>query len=223
MGGQTGAVLDRIDSTKGFLGSVLFVSMKPFGRHVAQFLQAVEHTAVEHLGAVDPVESFNVGVLRGLAGLDVLQGDSLALLPLGQRSGDELRAVQVNRWQRAEQLHQLVQGPDDECSSQAGVKLNAQPFAVEIIEDVELPEPPPRLQRIGHLVAAQELVGLAGGVQVLFDVHRRPLLAPLGQVQQQLAVHAQEHCIVPKLGMVAGTFEQQPEAVERAQCHVGPG
>lgn len=75
------------------MGSVVVVAVQPIGRHVAHFLQVVEHVAVEHLGAVGFVESFDIGVLRGLARLDVLQGDALVLSPLGQGVGDELGAV----------------------------------------------------------------------------------------------------------------------------------
>jgi hypothetical protein len=118
------------------MGSVVVVAVQPVGRHVTHFLQAVEHVAVEHLGAVGLVESFDIGVLRGLAGLDVLQGDSLALSPLGQGVGDELRAVvQANRQRRAAHLHQLVERPNDARSRQAGVDLNAQALAVEFVDD----------------------------------------------------------------------------------------
>lgn len=53
------------------MGSMVVVSVQPVGRHVTHFLQAVEHVAVEHFGAVGLVESFDIGVLRRLAGLDV--------------------------------------------------------------------------------------------------------------------------------------------------------
>lgn len=94
--------------------------------------------AVEYLGAVGLVEPLNIGVLCGFAGLDVLQGNTLALRPLSQCMGDPLRSVvQSNRQRRAAHLHQLVQCPYDASSRQAGVDLNAQAFAVEFIDDIE--------------------------------------------------------------------------------------
>lgn len=39
------------------------------------------------------VESFDVGVLRGLAWLDVMEGDTLGLCPFGQCVGNELGAI----------------------------------------------------------------------------------------------------------------------------------
>lgn len=67
----------------------------------------------------------------------MLQGDAFALRPLGQGVGDELRAVvQANRQWRATHFHQFVQGPDDANSRQAGVDLNAQALAAELVDDV---------------------------------------------------------------------------------------
>ncbi len=51
------------------MGSMVVVAVQPVGRHVTHFLQAVEDVAVEHLGSIGLVESFDIGVLRGLAGL----------------------------------------------------------------------------------------------------------------------------------------------------------
>jgi len=87
------------------MGSMVVVAVQPVGRHVTHFLQAVEDVAVEHLGSIGLVESFDIGVLRGLAGLDVIEGDTLALSPLGQSSGDEFGAVvQANRQRRTAYL-----------------------------------------------------------------------------------------------------------------------
>lgn len=52
-----------------------------------------EHEAIQHFCAEGVVEAFDVGVLGGLAGLDVNQGDAVLLCPLPERGADELRAV----------------------------------------------------------------------------------------------------------------------------------
>lgn len=75
------------------MGTMVVEALQPIGRPVTHFLQALDEVAVEHIGAVGFVESFEVAVLRGLAGLGVLQGNAHALSPLGQRVGDELWAV----------------------------------------------------------------------------------------------------------------------------------
>jgi len=126
------------------MGSVVVVAVQPVGRHVTHFLQVVKYVAVEDFGAVDLFEALDIGVLRGFARLDVLQGDALALSPLGQRVGDELRAVvQANLQRRTSHLHQFVERPDDARSRQAGVDLDAQALAVELVDDVEGSEPAP--------------------------------------------------------------------------------
>ena len=72
---------------------VVVVSVQPVGRHVPHFLEGVEHVAVQYLGAVGLVEAFDIGVLGGLAWLDVIEGDALGLRPFGQGVGDELGAI----------------------------------------------------------------------------------------------------------------------------------
>jgi hypothetical protein len=46
-----------------------------------------------HLSSVGPVESFDLGVLSGLSGLNVIEVDDLGLRPLVQGIGVHLRAV----------------------------------------------------------------------------------------------------------------------------------
>lgn len=79
---QFDTVLDRWDVAEGFMGAMVVVSVQPVGRHVTHLLQAIEYAAVEHLGTVGLVESFDIGVLRGLSGLDVIESNALALRPL---------------------------------------------------------------------------------------------------------------------------------------------
>jgi len=52
------------------MGSMVVVSVQPVGRHFTHLLQAVEDVAIEHLGTVGLVESFDIGVLRRLSELD---------------------------------------------------------------------------------------------------------------------------------------------------------
>jgi hypothetical protein len=47
---------------------------------------------VQHFFAIRPVEAFDVGVLLGLAGLDVPQGHVVLRTPASQGDGRELRA-----------------------------------------------------------------------------------------------------------------------------------
>lgn len=52
------------------MGAVVVVAVQPISCHVAHFLQRLEHVAVQHLGAVGLVESFDIGVLSRFARLD---------------------------------------------------------------------------------------------------------------------------------------------------------
>lgn len=67
--------------------------MTPVLGHAPNLLERGEHEAIQHLCAEGSVEAFDVGVLGGIAGLDVDQGDAVLLCPLPERGADELRAV----------------------------------------------------------------------------------------------------------------------------------
>ncbi|KEZ97958.1 hypothetical protein A11M_0108195 [Xanthomonas vasicola pv. vasculorum NCPPB 895] len=73
--------------------SLVVVSMTPVLGHAPNLLERGEHEAIQHFCAEGAVEAFDVGVLGGLAGLDVDQGDAVLLCPLPERGADELRAV----------------------------------------------------------------------------------------------------------------------------------
>lgn len=76
------------------MGPLIVVAMQPVcRRHVPDFLQGVKDIAVQHFGAIRPVESLVIGVLCWLARLNVIEGNALGLGPLGQRMGNEFRAV----------------------------------------------------------------------------------------------------------------------------------
>lgn len=66
------------------MGSVMVVAVQPVSGHVPDLLQAVEDVAVQHLGAVGPVESFHIGILGRLSWLDVVQGNALGLGPYNE-------------------------------------------------------------------------------------------------------------------------------------------
>ena len=67
------------------MGSCLVVVEHPPVRCLANVVQACEQVLVQDLLAEGPVEAFDVGVLVGLAGLDVADGDTVGLGPGGER------------------------------------------------------------------------------------------------------------------------------------------
>ena len=72
---------------------LLVVRPQPLGRHLPHLIEIVEEVGVEDLAAVRPVESFDVGVLVRLAGLDVTDLDLVFLAPVDEKLAQELRAI----------------------------------------------------------------------------------------------------------------------------------
>ena len=54
----------------------MVIPVEPVLSHLPDLLQGLEHVAVQHLGAVGLVESLDIGVLRGVSWLDVIDADS---------------------------------------------------------------------------------------------------------------------------------------------------
>ena len=64
--------------------SVFVVLGQPVIGDGLDLFDGVEQVSVEHLGSECPVEAFDVGVLIGLAGLDVVQRYALSLSPFDE-------------------------------------------------------------------------------------------------------------------------------------------
>lgn len=81
---------------------------------------------------------FDVGVLLGLAGLDVLDRNAPFLGPYQQFATDVFRAVVGPYGSRlAAPFDDAVEAPDDAFGRQREVDLDPQPLAVEVIEQVQ--------------------------------------------------------------------------------------
>jgi hypothetical protein len=106
------------------------------------------------------VVSLDVSVLLGLAGLDVLDENPLFLSPFHQLFIDVFRAV-VDPYCAgfAAPLVDTVQTADDPFGWQGKVDLDAQPFAVEIIQNVQQPERPAIAETVCHDVHGPSDVG----------------------------------------------------------------
>ncbi len=139
----------------------------------------------------------------------------------GQSSGDEFRAVvQANRQRCSTHLDQLVEGPYDPRRRQAGVDIGAQALAVELVDHVKGPKTSPGPQSVGHEVPAPPSVRLPRRFQRLFDARWLALLVTTRQVQPQLAIHAPQQRLDPRLALMTGTNVQQSESMARIQGHV---
>jgi hypothetical protein len=75
------------------MGTLLVVLEHPPVRRLAYVVEAGEQVLVQDLLAEGPVEAFDVGVLVGLAGLDLADGHAVELGPLHEGLAQELRAI----------------------------------------------------------------------------------------------------------------------------------
>ncbi len=159
--------------------TIVVIAVQPVCNHVPDLLQGIKDIAVQYLSTVRSVESFHIGVLCWFSRLDVIEGNASGLGPIGQRVGDEFRpVVQAYRQRHTTYLNQLVQGPDDPRSGQAGVNLNAQCFPVEFVDDIEGAELAPLPQCIRHEVTTPALIGLIARFKGFPDTCRQAILAP---------------------------------------------
>ena len=60
----------------------MVVAVSPVLGHAAHFVERGEDITIQHLGSEGAVEAFDVGVLSGLARLDVNQLNTVLLCPL---------------------------------------------------------------------------------------------------------------------------------------------
>lgn len=86
-------VLDQLNPAQILIGSVVVVAMQSFLRRFSDLLQKLEGIAVQHLGAICPIESLQIVVPRRFTRLDVVQGISIVLCSLKQCIGNQLETV----------------------------------------------------------------------------------------------------------------------------------
>ena len=75
------------------MGPLAVVDPKPSVGQGAQLRQRFEEVRVQHLGPVAPIETFDIGVLARLAGLDVVHRDAVLGAPVHEGLGGELGPV----------------------------------------------------------------------------------------------------------------------------------
>lgn len=140
--------------------SAVVVAMLPVFGHSADLAEILEDVTVEDFGPEGPVEPLNLGILSWLAKLDVDERDPVSGCPVLQGLADELRPiVETQALRLAECFDQFVERADDAAGRQAGVDLDPQRFAVEVVVDVEGPEPPAGPQGIRHEVCRPCVIG----------------------------------------------------------------
>jgi len=85
----------------------------------------------------------DIGVLLGLAGLDMLDGNPMTRSPFLQLFTDIFWAViHTNSAGLSPPFDDPIKAPDHTLSRQGKVDLYAQPFAVEVVQHVQQPKCP---------------------------------------------------------------------------------
>jgi hypothetical protein len=83
------------------------------------------------------IVALDVSILLGLAGLDMLDGYSSLLRPRQERATDQFRAVvDTNGEGLSSPLDDTVQRACHPLRRQREVRLDAQPFTVEVIQNI---------------------------------------------------------------------------------------
>ena len=96
-------------------------------------LDPFDNVLVEPFVPNGAVVALDTGVLLGLSGLDMLDGNPMFLGPFRQLSTDVFRAiVHPNGAGLSAPFNDAVKAPDDSFGGQAKIDLDAQTFAVEV-------------------------------------------------------------------------------------------
>src|SRR5690606_15762295 len=163
-----------------------------------------------------PVEAFDVGVLVGLAWLDVPDGHAVELGPLHEGLAQELRAVVgAQDLRQAVVALELLEDADQARGGDRGVDLDVQRLAVEVVDYVEGPEATATGQRIGHEVGRPDGVWQTRHVQRHAFALGQALLGLATQVELHGLVHPVDSLVVPVRPSTAQDLAALPEAARR--------
>ena len=88
------------------------------------------------------IVTLNIGVLLRLSGLDVLDGDALFLCPYSERLADVFGAIvdPDHAWFSAPFNDPVEAASDPLCGQRKVYYFYPQPFAIEVIQHVQLPK-----------------------------------------------------------------------------------
>lgn len=123
------------------MGALFVVLGHPLLDGLAHFGKRAEEISVEHLISEAPVEAFDVPVLHGLAGLDVMEADLVVVAPSDELGRDEFGAiVDPNLARQRAAFLELLKYPDDSLGRQRGVHFDGKGFAHSFVDHVERSE-----------------------------------------------------------------------------------
>lgn len=180
------------------MGSLLVVLEHPPPSGLAHILEAPEEVLVEHFLPERAVEPLDVGVLVRLAGLDVLDRHALILGPLGEGFTQELRPVIGSKHLRQATL--ALEPPEDPDQAQRGdrrIDFDVQRLAIEVVLDVERPEPAPASERVGHEIRRPHRVRRPRHIQRYTFALRQAALGRATAVQSHGLVNPIDALVIP--------------------------
>lgn len=129
--------------------SSFVVGREPSSGDLAHLIEIFEHVCVEHFAAIGTIEAFDVGVLVGLAGLDVAQLHGVRLAPVDEGLGDQFRTVvAADRFGHTTPRSELLEHTHDAFGRNRGVDLDGQRLAHAFVEHVERAEPTSAVEHV---------------------------------------------------------------------------
>jgi len=134
---------------------------------------------IEYLLPIGAVEALDIGILVRFAGLNVQNEHSGGFIPGHEVSTQEFGSViYTQHIRQAPFAAELLKHPDEPAAGDRGVDLDSQTFPVEVVDDVERPEPFTDMERIAHKVCRPDLVRMLRNQVWLSLPLRQPLLGP---------------------------------------------
>src|SRR6056297_152241 len=177
---------------------------------------------VEQFLAIGAVEALDIGVLIRLAGLDVLDSYAGVLGPVREGLTQELWTIVRSEYLREAMLGpQAFKDPDQSYRGNRGVDLDVQRLAIEVVDDVEGPEPAAIEQGIAHEVRGPDGIRQFRNVQWHPQAFRQPPPGPAAMVELHPAVHSIDPLMVPAMPLTMQQLPALPEAATRPPIHQG--
>src|SRR5688572_2977077 len=151
--------------------------------------EIVEVVIVQAFVSKLAVEALDVGVLRGLAGSNQFQIDTLGISPAIERPAGELRAlVGSNRLRQPAELADLGEHPRDILPRDAEIDCDIETLAGKVIDYRQAFDAPAVSERVHHKIHAPGLVGTGRLLQCLPIQHNQLPATTLPDTQARFAI-----------------------------------
>lgn len=195
------------------MGALFVVLGHPLMDGLAHFGKRAEEISVEHLISEALIETFDVPVLHGLTGLDVMEADLMVVAPSDELGRDEFGAIVDPNlaWQGAAFL-ELLKHSDDSIGRQRGVHFDGKGFAHSIVDHIERSEAFAVIEGVVHEIHGPLKIRLRRSIEGLPDTSRQPMFGAPGQIELHGAVHSPDAFVVPCLAFEPHPMETLPKA-----------